>query len=437
MLGLICVATFLVYLDTSITPVALPAIRADLGGGPSAGQWLLDAYTLTFACLLLTAGSLGDRVGRKPVLLAGVAGFTAASVLAAVAWDMGALIVARAVQGVFAAASVPLSLAAITELYPDARARSRAIGVWGGTAGVALALGPLLGGVLVEFTGWPGMFWVNLPIGVVAVAGLALWMPSTPPPGGRRLDLPGQALFVVATAVLTFVLIEGHRLPSAAVAGLSVLGVAAVVAFGRWEARTAQPMLPPALLRIPAVVVACLVNFLGLFGLYAVLLLVTTHLAGLGLSPLEIGLRFVTLFGFLAVAAVSASKVATRWGTRPTMVAGLLCVAAGLVGLCLLDLGVGFWGYAWAFVLLGVGVPLSSGVVAIQAMMGAVPADLTGTASGTMNTFRQVGAVVGVAVAGVLSPEGAPVSPMFLVAAAGALAAAVLTATVLSVRSAR
>lgn len=437
MLGLICVATFLVYLDTSITPVALPAIRADLGGGPSAGQWLLDAYTLAFACLLLTAGSLGDRVGRKPVLLVGVAGFTAASVLAAVAWDMGALIAARAVQGVFAAACVPLSLAAITELYPDARARSRAIGVWGGTAGVALALGPLLGGVLVEFTGWPGMFWVNLPIGVVAVAGLALWMPATPPPGGRRLDLPGQALFVVATGALTFVLIEGHRLPAAVVAGLSALGVAAVGLFGRWEARAAQPMLPPALLRTPAVVVACLVNFLGLFGLYAVLLLVTTHLAGLGLSPLEIGLRFATLFGSLAVAAVSASKVATRWGTRPTMVAGLLCVAVGLAGLCLLDLGVGFWGYAWAFVLLGVGVPLSSGVVAIQAMMGAVPADLTGTASGTMNTFRQVGAVVGVALAGVLSPEGAPVSTMLLVAAAGAVAAAVLTATVLRVRSAR
>ena len=436
-LGLICVATFLVYLDTSITPVALPAIRADLGGGLSAGQWLLDAYTLAFACLLLAAGSLGDRVGRKPLLVVGVAGFTAASVLAAVAWDMGSLIAARAVQGVFAAAAVPLSLAAIAELYPDARARARATGLWGGTAGVALALGPLLGGVLVESTGWQGMFWVNLPIGVVAVVGLARWMPAARPPGGHRLDLPGQALFVLATGGLTFVLIEGHRLPSAAVAVLSVLAVAAAVLFGRWEARARQPMLPPALLRIPAVVVACLVNFLGLFGLYAVLLLVTTHLAGLGLSPLGIGLRFVALFGPLAVAAVWASKVAARWGTRRTMVVGLLCVAVGLGGLCLLDLGVGFPGYAWAFVLLGVGVPLSSGVVAIQAMMDAVPAHLTGTASGTMNTARQLGAVVGVAPAGLLSPEGAPVWPMLSVAAVGAVTAAVLTATALGARSGR
>ncbi|MEU5695128.1 MFS transporter [Actinosynnema sp. NPDC020468] len=424
-LGLVCVATFLVYLDTSITPVALPAIRADVGGGASAGQWLLDAYTLAFACLLLTAGSLGDRVGRKPVLLLGIAGFTAASVVAALAPDMAVLIAGRAAQGVFAAAAVPLSLAAITELHPDPAARARAIGVWGGAAGVALALGPLLGGVLVEFAGWRSMFWLNVPLGVLALVGLALRMPGAPAPGGRRADWLGQVLFVLGASAVTFALIEGEA--------VAWVGLLALLAFGWWENRVAAPMLPPALLRIPAVAVACVVNFLGLFGLYGVLLLVTTHLQHVvGLSPLATGLRFLTLFGFLAVAAVGASAVVARLGTRRTMVVGLCCVAAGLAGLGLLDLGVGYWGYAWALVLLGIGVPLSSGVVAIQAMMGAVPAGSTGTASGAMNTFRQFGAVVGVAVAGILSPEGSAMAVTFLVAAACAAAAAVLTRVVLS-----
>lgn len=167
-LTLIFVASFLVYRDTSITPVAVPAIRAGFGAGPSVAQWLLDAYTLAFACLLLTAGSLGDRLGRRRTLLAGIAGFTLASVACAAAPSSGALIAARGAQGVFAAAVVLVSLAATAELFPGARARARAIGVWGETGGVALALGPLLGGVLVESAGWRSMFWINLPIGVLA-----------------------------------------------------------------------------------------------------------------------------------------------------------------------------------------------------------------------------------------------------------------------------
>jgi DHA2 family methylenomycin A resistance protein-like MFS transporter len=419
-LALLCVATFLVYLDTSITPVAIPAIDADLGAGPTAAQWLLDAYTLAFACLLLTAGSLGDRLGRKTVLVIGTAGFTAASVACAAAPDMGFLIGARADQGVCAAAVVPLSLAVTSGLFPDGRKRATAIGVWGGTGGVALALGPLLGGVLVQSAGWRSMFWINLPIGLVAVAGLLWTMPATASAGGRRPDFAGQALFLVGGAAVTFVLIEGRSYgwTSPLILGLLGGGVLALVLFAWWELRAREPMLPPRLLRIPAVAIACSVNFLGLFGLYAVLYLVTVYLQDvLGLSALDTGLRFLALFGFLGVAAICASTVVARLGTRVTMVTGLLCIAVGLAGLTLLETGVGYPGYGWAFVLLGVGIPLSGGVVAIQAMMGAVPPELGGTASGTMNTFRQFGAVFGVALAGILpSPQ-----VTFLVAAGGAL----------------
>lgn len=434
-LAFVCVATFLVYLDTSITPVAVPAIRADLGGGASAGQWLLDAYTLAFACLLLTAGSLGDRLGRRPVLLLGVAGFTAASAACAVAPGLGALIAARAAQGAFAAAVVPLSLAATSTLFAEPARRAWAIGLWGGTSGVALALGPLLGGVLVQAAGWRSMFWINLPLGVVALAGLAVTLARTrPAAGGRRIDAPGQLLFIAGVAGATFVLIEGRAdgWGSAPILALAVGAAVALAAFAWWQGRAAEPMLPPGLLRRPSVAIACAVNFLGLFGLYAALYLLTTYLQDTqGLSPLQTGLRFLTLFGCLAVAAVRASAVAARLGTRRTMVLGLLCVAAGLAGLPLVADGVGYPGYAWALALLGAGVPLSSGVVAIQAMMGDVPPAQSGTASGVMNTFRQVGAVLGVALAGLLSPErfGRVTSlPLtFTVAAVAAAAAALLT----------
>ncbi|NKQ58321.1 MFS transporter [Amycolatopsis sp. K13G38] len=421
-LSLVCVAAFLVYLDTSITPVAIPAINADLGAGATAAQWLLDAYTLAFACLLLTAGSLGDRIGRKTMLLIGTAGFTVASVGCAAAPDIGFLIAARGLQGVCAAAVVPLSLAVTSGLFTGVKARATAIGVWGGTSGVALALGPLLGGLLVQAWGWRSMFWINLPIGLIAFTGLLWTMAFATPSGGKRPDLLGQTLFVAGGFAVTFALIEGHTYGWGPMGALAAAGVVALVMFVWWELRAREPMLPPRLLRIPAVAVACAVNFLGLFGLYAVLYLVTVYLQDVvGLSALGTGLRFLALFGFLGVTAICASAVVARLGTRNTMIGGLVCIAVGLVGLTLLETGVGYFGYGWAFVLLGVGIPLSGGVVAIQAMMGAVPPELGGTASGTMNTFRQFGAVFGVALAGILPSA----TVTFVVAAAGAVFAVV------------
>jgi DHA2 family methylenomycin A resistance protein-like MFS transporter len=285
------------------------------------------------------------------------------------------------------------------------------------------------------------MFWINLPIGLLALVGLLVAMPASARRAGRRIDLPGQVLFTAGGSAVTFVLIEGRSLGwlSTPVLALLAGGVLALAVFAWWETRAAEPMLPPRLLRIPAAVVASVVNFLGLFGLYAALYLVTTYLQGTEhIAPVPTGLRFLSLFGCMAVAAVSASAISGRFGTRRTMVAGLLCVTAGLVGLSLLERGVGYPGYGWALVLLGAGVPLSSGVVAIQAMMREVPAHLAGTASGTMNTFRQFGAVFGVALAGVLSPERAgrvtDLHVTFLVAAVGAALAAVPTAVVLRER---
>ncbi len=434
----VCAVTFVVYLDTSITPVAIPTIIEHLHGGSTAAQWILNAYTLAFACLLLTGGLLGDRFGNRRILLTGTTAFTAASVLCAAAPSMEALIVGRALQGICAAAIVPLSVAALTIHFPEPRERARAIGLWGGTAGVALALGPLLGGVLVSTAGWRVLFWINIPICIAGYLALRSSLGRTANSSGKGLDIVGQVLFVLMGSGATLVLIEGPNRgwTSTFVVGAIVLAASTSIAFVWWERRTSNPLLPPTLLRVPEVLAACAVNFLGLFGLYGVMFILTLYLqVERGLTPMGTGLRFLPLFGMLGIGSLVASMIVRRLGTRLTMLTGLACICVGLSGLVSIPLGAPFAVYGLALGLLGIGIPLSGGVVAIQAMMGAVPRSSVGAASGAMNTFRQFGAVFGVAVAAIASPRvGDAVTYMhvtFLIAAAGAAVGAILTAIVL------
>lgn len=431
--------TFVVYLDTSITPVALPDIVGDVGGGGTAAQWILDAYTLAFACLLLTGGVLGDRLGARRVLLTGTVVFTVASIVCAAAPSIGVLVAARALQGVAAAALVPLSVAALSTHIRQPRARARAIGLWGGTAGVALAVGPLLGGLLVTALSWRALFWINIPICLLGWWCLRAALQPGRTASDRRMDLPGQVLFVAAGCGATLALIEGpHRgWSSPFILGCAAAAVIAVAAFTVWENRTATPLLPQGLLRIPQVAVACSVNFLGLFGLYGVLFVLTLYFQrDLGLSPLDTGLRFLPLFGLLGIASLLAASVARRLGTRRTMLTGLALIGTGLVGLVTIDFSAPPAVYLVALGLLGAGIPLSGGVVAVAAMASAVPATAMGAASGAMNTFRQFGAVFGVAVAALLSPPSQAtavthLSATFLVAATGAALGAIFTAVTL------
>lgn len=430
--------TFIVYLDTSIAPVAIPTISDKLGGGDTAAQWMLDAYTLAFACLLLSGGLLGDRFGTRRMLLGGTGAFGLASIVCALAPTMNVLITGRALQGVCAAVIVPLSVAALTTHFPDPMARAKAIGLWGGTAGVALALGPLVGGVLVSSAGWQSLFWINIPIAVFALAALRISLHHKATSRSGAIDVVGKALFVAAGVGATLALVEGpHRgwahpfvLVTFAVAALSV------VLFVVWERRAESPMLPPGLLRIPEVFAACAVNFLGLFGLYGVLFILTLYLQGeRGLSPIATGLEFLPLFGAMGVGSLTASYIVRRLGTRPTMLLGLGSICVGMLGLMSIPAGAPFAVYGVALALLGIGIPLSGGVVAIAAMMNAVPAESVGAASGAMNTFRQFGAVFGVAAAAIASPRvGSEVTSMsttFMIGAVGAFAGAILTAVVL------
>jgi DHA2 family methylenomycin A resistance protein-like MFS transporter len=405
-LTLLCVGVFMVYLDTTIVNVALPRIQADLHADIVQLQWIVNAYALVFACLLLTSGTLGDMFGRKRMFLGGLAGFTVASALCALAPTIELLLAARTLQGVFGSVMIPVSLALISGSYADPVQRARAIGIWAGLGGVALAAGPVGGGLLVARFGWQSIFWVNVPIGVLGFVALAAVIrESTPVP--RKVDVPGQALFILGIAAATYGLIEGTKQGwgSAPIVTAFVVAAVSIVLFLLWEFRVPQPMLPVSFFRNRVVVVAALVNFLALFGPYASLFLLTLYLQSINhLSPVQAGLSFLPITLAIMVASYLASILAARYKPRWLIVIGAVVAAAGLLGFTVLQVGSGFGAYWWSMALVGVGGSMC-GAPATVAMMSAVPPQQAGAASGVSNTFRQVGTVFGTALGGTLLLE--------------------------------
>lgn len=409
-LAFICAGVVMVYLDSTVVGVALPDMQEKMDIGVSGLQWVFDIYVLTFACFLLTAGTLGDALGRGRVFLVGLTGFTAASVACALATGIEALLAARAVQGVFGAVMITVSLALIRQLYTEERARASAVATWAGAGGVALAAGPIVGGLLVDAYSWQSIFWINLPIGVLALGALASLLPlgparpepGTASPARRRADWIGQLLFVTGIGAMAYALIEaGQRgWGSALVVGLLTGSVLVLGGCLRWESRTSHPMLPPALLRHRVVLMTCSVNFFGFFGLYGVIFLLTLFLQQVnGLTPVQTGLRLLALTASITVASLLAPAVAARLGTRFAIVAGSLVAAIGFVGLVGMEADSGFGTYWWPLVLIGIGVSVV-GAPATVALLSAVPPEQAGIASGMSQTCRQVGAVFGVAIAG-------------------------------------
>ncbi|MFI6151991.1 DHA2 family efflux MFS transporter permease subunit [Kitasatospora sp. NPDC051170] len=394
---------FLVFLDTTVVNVALPDLRDDLGADVSGLQWVVDSYLLTFSCLLLGAGALADRIGAKKLFVGALAGFVLTSVWCALSGSIGMLLVARAAQGVTGAALMPVSMVIITQLYPDPTARGRMVGIQSAVAGLALTAGPLVGGVLVEAYGWQSVFWVNLPVGVLAVAVLARLLPATRPDRGQAVDLLGQLLFVAGVGLLTYALIEGN---SAGWGSARILGCFAaavlLVAFLFWEARHQHPMLPLDFFRHPHVSAGAIINFTvfgAMFG--AVFLLMLTLQEVDGLSPVQAGVRTVVMTAMVTIASILGVVIAERVGVRITALAGALSMGTGLLGLRLLDYHDGFDAYWWQFLLLGLGAGLA-GPPVTAALLRAVPEERAGTGSGVGYTARQVGSVFGVAACGTI-----------------------------------
>jgi EmrB/QacA subfamily drug resistance transporter len=408
---------FMVSLDNLVVTTALPVIRESLGASLSQLEWTVNAYTLTFAVLLLTGAALGDRFGRRRVFTGGVALFTLGSVFAALAPSGEALIVARAIQGVGAAIVTPLSLTILSAAVPAER-RGVALGAWGAIAGLAIALGPVVGGAIVQGLSWQWIFWLNVPIGIALVPAAAILLRESFGPDGA-LDVPGLGLASGGLFALVWGLIHGNESgwTSPEIVAAFVAATFLLVGFVAWEARTANPMLPLRFFRNRAFAAANGVSILLSFSLFgSVFLLAQFFQFVQGYTPLEAGLRTLPWTLMPIFVAPIAGILSDRIGGRPLLVTGMALMGAGLA-----------WVAAFAtptveylllvpgFVTAGVGMSLFFAPTA-NLVLSAVRPEEEGRASGANNTIREVGGVLGVAVlASVFSANGSFASPQAFV----------------------
>ncbi|MEU5876728.1 DHA2 family efflux MFS transporter permease subunit [Spirillospora sp. NPDC047279] len=395
------IALFMVSLDNLIVTNALPSIRADLGTGLEALEWTVNAYTLTFAVLLLTGAAVADRFGRRRLFMIGLTVFTASSAAAALAPGIGTLIAARAVQGAGAAIITPLTLTMLAAAVPAAK-RGQALAAWGAMSGLGVALGPVVGGALTDAAAWQWIFWINVPIGIVL---LALARPFlTESHGPRRpLDLIGTVLVSAGLLGIVLGLVEGNGRgwTSGLVLASLIAGAALLVAFLAYEARAAHPMLPLGLFRsrgFSAVNASALVMSFGMFG--AVFLLAQFLQGVQGMSPLEAGVRTLPWTAMPVLVAPLTAPLMSRIGARNVLVIALAFQAAGIAWLSAVTTAdVAYTALLPAFVLSGVGMGLFFSPQA-RLVLEFAPQEYTGVASGVANALRQLGTVLGIAVLG-------------------------------------
>jgi DHA2 family methylenomycin A resistance protein-like MFS transporter len=395
-----------VQMDVSVVNVAIKPIGADLHGSVSALQWVVDAYTLALAALILSAGALGDRLGAKRVYVGGFVLFTLASAACGLAPNLPVLLAARAVQGVGAAVLIPGSLTLLNHAFREPRERASAVGFWAAGASVTLSAGPLVGGLLTSAFGWRSIFFINAPLGVLGIALTARYATETTRSPGRSVDLPGQLLAVAALVALAGAAVEGGRAGFAdpAVLGGFAVAAAAAAAFLVVETRRAEPMLPLRLFRSPTFSAATTMGLLLNVSFYGLIFLLSLYFQNTrGMSVLQAGLAFgpTTLAG--GIGNMLSGRVTKAVGVPRTIVTGALCVAAGLAGLlAVLRADTPYAELVVQLTALGFGL----GVIVpamTSALLGSVDTHRSGVAAGTLNSARQTGSVLGVAVFGSLA----------------------------------
>jgi EmrB/QacA subfamily drug resistance transporter len=402
-LGAVCAILFLTFLDNTIVSVALADIQSSLSVSVSGLQWIVDAYLLTFAALMLTGGTLGDLFGRKKVMLAGVVVFCAGSIVAAVATSTGVLIVGRLVMGIGAAGSEPGTLSLIRHIYPEREERARALGVWAAVSGLALALGPVIGGVLAAGPGWRSIFWFGFGFGALALGVAAVTLTESKDPSGRKLDMPGLVTGACAITAVTFAVIGGENRGYRTwwIDGLFVLAVVLIVAFVLIEQRVPDPVVRLEFLRNPTFAAANVVAFATNLSVFSVFFFTALYLQ---LISNFTGNQIALVFTSLAVSMIAAGLLAGRWtaqvGPKGPMVVG--CALAGL-GLLLVDhqltATTSIAALAWPLAIAGVGFGIAL-VTMTASVLGLVPPEQSGMAASTVNTSRELGGVFGVAVLG-------------------------------------
>ena len=397
-----CLGVFLAQLDTSVVNLALGRIGAELGSSVAQLQWVIDSYNLTYASCLLSGGTLGDIFGRRRVFMTGIVFFAAGSLLCGVAPENATLIGGRMLAGLGAALQIPVSLAILSDAYPDAKQRARAIGTWAGCNGLAWVVGPAAGGAIVGHAGWRWIFLLAVPVGMLAIGLCLAGVPKSPRRGGRSIDALGQLLAVAMLGALSIAFIEGPRWGWAHLATIVCLTIAACASAGFVvaEFRNPQPLLPLTIFRSRAFTAAALAAAAMTFGMYAMLFLMPLYLQTVrGASAAAVGLQMLPLsFAFFLV-SLKSGALAARFGARVVMTLGLALMGLGLFLLSTFSREVDIALIEFAFLQIGIGLGLNSGPL-LAVGLAAAPKSNTGAAAGVVNTARMVGATLGVAVLG-------------------------------------
>lgn len=403
-LGAMCFALFMAMLDNTVVNVALPRISQDLGSGISGLQWIISAYTLVFATLMLTGGTLGDIMGRKKFFLAGLLVFTAGSLLCALAPSLAVLIAGRGVQGLGAALLMPGTLSILTNTFLDPRERAQAIGIWAGISGLALAMGPVVGGLLVDSFGWQSVFYLNVPIGIIALAVSWFAVRESKNPEGRRLDIPGQILAVITLGALTYALIEANNWgwTSPVTLALFAVTVVGMVFFVLVERSSSSPMLQLRFFRNPtfaaSALCAAVISF-GMFGMFFFLSLFFQNIQGY--TPLQAGLRALPNTLMIVAFAPLAGRVVGHIGAKIPMALGLTLNAVSLFLFIRVQVDTGYGGIWPLLALAGFGMAIVMTPMT-AAIMSTVPPQRAGMAAATTNASREIGGVFGIALLGAI-----------------------------------
>ncbi len=402
-LAVLCLSVLLVVVDNTIVNVALPTISRDLHASTSALQWVVDGYTLSFAGLLLLGGNLGDRLGRRRFLQAGLTLFGVFSVGAALSRSTGELITARALMGLAAALVYPATLAILNNVFTVARERAIAIGVWSAISGLAVAIGPVAGGALLRHFSWSSVFYVSVPVVVLAVVAGRLLLPESRDPDAGRFDPLGAILSAAGIALLTWSIIEApqHGWGSAVTVGGIVGALAILSAFAWWQARRPDPMLDVRLFRNARFSAASAAIALAFFGLFGFIFMITQYFQVVrGYDPLGAGIATLPFAFVTAGFSPVAMLLMRRFGTKLVVAAGMLMMSAGFVVAATTGVDSPYWGKVIiAMALMAAGLGLTTGP-ATEAIMGALPRGKAGAGSAVNDTTREVGGTLGVAIIG-------------------------------------
>jgi EmrB/QacA subfamily drug resistance transporter len=401
-LAVLCLSLLAIVLDNTIVNVALPTLVRELDADVGELQWVVDAYTLVFAGLLLAAGALGDRFGRRRVLLAGLAVFATSSAAAACAGSVDVLIATRVMMGAGAALIMPATLSLLISVFTDARERATAIGIWAATAGLGVALGPVVGGVLLEHFSWGSIFIVNVPLCIAAVLVGRRVIPESRDPAGQPIDWTGAALSCAGlmTFVWAIIAAPSRGWTSAPVLAAGVLAAALLATFVAQQRRAAAPLLDVELLRDRRFTAASATIMVLFFALFGFLFLSTQYLQFvLGYAPLQAGLGVLPYAGAMILCAPLSATLVARYGTKGVATTGMVLFSAGLGVAATVDVGSGYGRLALALALMGAGMGLA-GAPATDAITGSLPPERANVGSAVNDTARELGGALGVALVG-------------------------------------